>query len=516
MVVYLRTLGAGYVSDDLLIQTNVVPAQGGMTGAFFPPHSLETSNYYRPVVLFSWVLEQALGTRLDALFPGWRPTTPGLMHLTNLLTHAATTGFVLLLAERLLRSLPLGRVGALLAAAWFAVHPVHVEAVAWIAGRCDLLSTLFALIATWCAARSVERGGWLGYSAAGVAFLAALLSKETALVLPLLAPIYLLAASRIGVAPVPRRRDWIRLGLAGAVALAAYVSLRLAVSPWLPHAPPEQAPAPASLLGAMAYYVWQSLVPWPHSTYVVAVPGAGPSLGLLAALAVLLGAAARAWAPLRPLLAAAASWWIVPVLPALIYVVRPAGTIVATERAAYWPTVGTALLLGTLLAQWGASPGLRLPLVLLAGTTLLIFGVTCLERVRLWNSNLEFWEATMRDPALARDRGALVLFGDARALAGQWAGAEEVYRRMLQLPGRPPAWLEESGPSRLAGVLLNQASEALSTNRPEIAFAKADEAVRLLEGRELRRAESHEILAKARWARRVAAERLAPRPDPRS
>jgi len=110
-------------------------------------------------------------------------------HLANVLLHAANA----VLVWRILRRF--NAPGALLAAAIFAVHPVHVESVAWITERKNVLSGLFYLASMLCYLRflgfeesvppeQVQRGPWSAYSAAIVLFLCSLLCKSVTATLP--------------------------------------------------------------------------------------------------------------------------------------------------------------------------------------------------------------------------------------------------------------------------------------------------------------------------------------------
>jgi len=69
-------------------------------------------------------------------------------------------------------------------AALFAVHPVNVESVAWIAERKNLLSTLFWLLAIWAYVRYAKKPAWAAYSLVAVCFALALMSKPMAVTLP--------------------------------------------------------------------------------------------------------------------------------------------------------------------------------------------------------------------------------------------------------------------------------------------------------------------------------------------
>jgi len=78
---------------------------------------------------------------------------PGAHHLTNLLFHAANTLLLFLLLDRMTRSLwPSAWVAAI-----FALHPLHVESVAWLAERKDVLSTFFFLLTLMCYAQYASR-----------------------------------------------------------------------------------------------------------------------------------------------------------------------------------------------------------------------------------------------------------------------------------------------------------------------------------------------------------------------
>ena len=86
------------------------------------------NDYYRPVVYLSYWFDRVLGGE-----------SPGIGHLSNLMFHAAAALLVGALAARLLRD----DVGGLAAGLVFATHPVHVESIAWVAGRSDVLCAIF-------------------------------------------------------------------------------------------------------------------------------------------------------------------------------------------------------------------------------------------------------------------------------------------------------------------------------------------------------------------------------------
>lgn len=129
-----------------------------------------SSYYYRPLVELSFWL--------DNLLWGMEPRA---MHLESILLHCANSLLVFVLARKLSDAGNNDGLLPLLAGLLFALHPVHVEAVAWIAGRTDLLLALFVLSSCCFLLRWLEVPRWQDLAAALVLFGTALLSKETAL-----------------------------------------------------------------------------------------------------------------------------------------------------------------------------------------------------------------------------------------------------------------------------------------------------------------------------------------------
>lgn len=175
---------------------------------------------YRPLTLWTFAVNYAVG--------GLHPLG---YHLVNVLLHAIVCGLVGVLARRLLED----RAAATLAALLFAVHPVHSEAVANVVGRAELLAALFLLIGLLCLLPSRAAQGAPGTPGArglpagrtvlaAIAFLAALLSKETAICYPAVAAIMLYWHFR-GRSPGLHR--WLTTGMLLTIPLAVYFPMRL-------------------------------------------------------------------------------------------------------------------------------------------------------------------------------------------------------------------------------------------------------------------------------------------------
>lgn len=138
-------------------------------------------NYYRPLLNLSLMLDAAVGG-----------TNPAIFHFINLLLHLVVTGLIFAIFKKMGRSASLSFFLALL----FLVHPANSQAVAWIPGRNDLLLAVFSLGA-WLSFLSWQDKQRLRYylSYLGL-FSLALLTKETAIILPAMLLIYSLLLKR--------------------------------------------------------------------------------------------------------------------------------------------------------------------------------------------------------------------------------------------------------------------------------------------------------------------------------
>ena len=157
------------LDDDLYVTDNPHIQQGltlrGVLWAFATVHF----GHWHPM---SW-LSHMLDVDLYGLNPGGH-------HMTNLLFHVANTLMLFLLLQRMTgapwRS---GFVAAL-----FALHPLHVESVAWVAERKDVLSTFFCMLTMWTYVRYVEKPRSNRFLLVVLCFLTALMSKPMAVTLP--------------------------------------------------------------------------------------------------------------------------------------------------------------------------------------------------------------------------------------------------------------------------------------------------------------------------------------------
>jgi tetratricopeptide (TPR) repeat protein len=418
----LPAVDHGPVLDDaaLLAQDDVPVAELLGRGLFAGVR--DYGGYYRPLT--------ALSFRPDL--------PPSVHHLINGLLHGA----VVALAFQVLSLLLGGGFVPFAAAALFAVHPVHVDAVDPITGRGDLLAALFLLLAWWAFDAVERRGAWSAVLCA-LAFAAALLSKESAVVLPLLllAGEWMVRPHRVGQAG---RMRWVAV----AGVLLAYVILRMLVlgglmEPGLPD-PLDNPLVGASLAerlirAPVAWFEALRLLVWPAS---MSPDYSGASLGLGSGLelrpvagwaAVLL--AAGAW--LLSVRRRGASFLGLTVLlvglAPLANLLFPAPLLIAA-RVLYLPSLGMTLLVAAGLAATPRRVGVVLLLVLVTAWTWL-----SLELHPHYADDLAVWSRAVDQ--VPGNGKAWYNLGNARMRQGDPAGALEAWARSTEVqPDLALAW----------------------------------------------------------------------------
>jgi len=363
---FLLTIASPPLLDDGWAVVDNPLVQGGLSNAariFSSPYGFAggatLAGPFRPITTLTFAASYAIHGRFP---PGY--------HVVNLALHALAALLVLSLAFRLAKAATPGRAPrvALLAGVLFAVHPAHVEAIAPMVGRSELLAACGALasLAVALGGRGASRG--VGRLAASVALLAvAVLAKEGAAVVPALYAVVALAVpgaagleARPGFASAPARRALLRTALvSGALALALvpYLVLRGAAvaaplaAQWFAGVPRATVLLTTSRI--LAEYLRILAFPWFLGTdfaYAARLPlvttaGAALALATVTWMAVLVGALAL----LRraPLVSAGVTWTFVALLPVVHLV--PIGVMLA-ERLTYLPSAGFCIAAGALLA----------------------------------------------------------------------------------------------------------------------------------------------------------------------
>jgi Tfp pilus assembly protein PilF len=171
LVSYWGVVGNGFINyDDPVYVTENRHVQGGLGlgGVIWAYSATEASNWH-PLTWLSLMLDRELFGM-----------NPGGYHWTNVVLHLLGVLFLFLALDRMTGVLWCSG----LVAGLFAVHPLHVESVAWVAERKDVLSGLFWMLGMWSYARYAERPGVVRYGWVVLFFVLGLMSKPMVVTFP--------------------------------------------------------------------------------------------------------------------------------------------------------------------------------------------------------------------------------------------------------------------------------------------------------------------------------------------
>ncbi len=430
--VFLPTLRHDWINydDDIYITANPELTRGlgsdEILGAFT---SFQGANWF-PLTRLSWMLDHAIHG-LDA----------GAFHATNLWLHALASLALFLALARATGS----PWRSAFVAAVFAVHPLHVEPVAWAAARKDPLSGLcFALLLL------VYAGGGRGPRSAArmlaVSTLLALglMSKPTLVSAPLLLLLFdawPLGRLRGGAQPHDAPGDSMRAVLLEKLPLFALAAGASALTLLAQHGAGtvvnlDQLPLPARLENAAVAgvsYLGKSVWPrglavfYPHPEQGVSAWRLAGSLALLLAVTALALRSARR----HPALAMGWLWYLLALAP-VIGVVQ-VGSQAMADRYMYLPLIGLAIVVA-----WGAPELLgavvgdarrrRALLGLAAGASVALLAGTAILQVRHWRDSVALFEHTLsvtRDNSIAHAHlgAALLERGEVDSAIAHWREA---------------------------------------------------------------------------------------------
>jgi len=442
---FLPALTYGFVYDDDVQVLDTValrswqsPAAFFIKSVWIPGKSaLPISyRYYRPL-FFLWLRLSAAVFGLHAFW--W--------HLASILAHVGATALVFFFLRRHFLNPWASTVGALI----FGLHPAHMESVAWISGVTDPLAATAILgsLLLWFRKRESPsirlQAGALGLYAA------ALLCKETAVVMPGLVFVYTLWHLRGNADAASRPAGLLKIALREALPFAGVAGVYLGVRLALLHSLPKMAGSVSRhdvLLSAPSIFLFylRHLL-WPFGLrlfYDFRVITDARDMGFWIPLAVLgiLGAGLL-YGLRRPrgvVIPAAAAWVAIPILPVADIALFQRDDFVH-DRYLYLPVLGLAIVCGALLehlisgARQSVGKRLALPCV-----TLLLAGMAALTAVQStqWQNNLALYTRAAEHSANTMARNNLASEYAAR---GRLQEAKTILVGVTQ--DRPDFWLAD-------------------------------------------------------------------------
>jgi tetratricopeptide (TPR) repeat protein len=385
LVSYWGAFHNGFVYDDSGYILRNYPIQRGLTpsGLAWAFTSFHTANWH-PI---TWVSHMIDCGNYDANVTGH--------HLTSILLHLANT----LLLFAVLFTMTNRPWRSAFVAALFAAHPLHVESVAWISERKDVLSTLFGLLAILAYVGYVRKPRIARYLLMAVFFALGLMSKPMLVTLPIM--LILLdywPLDRMGRDKSSLRRLILeKAPLFAMSAASSYVAL-LAQRANSSIAPTAAVPVGQRLdNAAVSYVVYIRKMLWP-SDLAVFYPHPLGSLHwwiVAGSLALLLGLSLAAIAlRSRRYLLVGWLWYLVTLIP-VIGIVQVGGQAMA-DRYTYIPLIGLFIIVAWALPD--LIPGKRFVAIMACAAVLATCSVIGLTRsyVRCWKSDLTLFSQAAR------------------------------------------------------------------------------------------------------------------------
>jgi len=389
VVVYRGALACGFVHDDvaLILQNPFVKNPHlwrriflGSLFSFDGPSA--QAGFYRPLTVFYfWLVCRMVGFN------------PAPYHLLNLVLYALSIWIVYRLGRKLLQNELAAFAGALL----WALHPLHVEVVAWVSSIHDLGCALFCLLGFWMFLRAEEHSPavFRWHVVAAAVYFPALFFKEIAFGFPLLLLAYWFCH--------PSGESWFRrvfnwLPYVAAVAVCAVI--RVVVMGHFSQSSPFRKFntrviwAAVGLLGQHAkLYFWPiNLSEFRDFNLAASVHSPWPWVTLSVV------ACAWVWRHRDPRLSFPVLWWAVALLPCLNY--RQLSIPLVADRFSYFASVGLCLALGYLVFGWLPThfPKFGHPWVV-AGALAVVAALWAVQTVRMiphWRDNDALYDYSLR------------------------------------------------------------------------------------------------------------------------
>jgi tetratricopeptide (TPR) repeat protein len=384
-----------YVTTNPLVQDPGWASAGRFLGEVLEPSTVR--GYYQPLTMISLMLDWQWGARDSDLTA---------FHRTSLALHIANTVLIIVLLYMLFRRPLLAAIVGLI----FGLHPITVEPIAWIVERKTLLAAFFSLWALLFYVAHAHRPAWLKMAACVLAYGFAVLSKPTAIPLPLLLVL-------MDVWPL-RRLRWrpVLLEKIPLYAVAAAFSIITIVSQSRAAnvtSPSESGLAHNVLIVCYNVVFYLRRIVWPYELTSHFIPPdplrlSNPAI-LISVIGtlVLLAALAVAWRKSRAP-AAAWLWFTVGLFPTMGVIGFT--TVIAADKYAYLPAVGLLMVLTYAIARiWDRPPALLKPAYARAALLILLVAVIALEirqtrrAVAPWRDTPTLYAQMLRQAPLAHD-----------------------------------------------------------------------------------------------------------------
>jgi tetratricopeptide (TPR) repeat protein len=345
-------------------------------------------------------------------------------HFTSVLLHAVNVVLLFLLLMWGTR-----RLGpSLFVAALFAIHPINVESVAWVAERKNVLCTTFFLLTLWAYGWYARKPGWERYLAVAALFAAGLASKPMVITLPFILllldywPLGRVRSAKTEAGESLPTFSWSRLVVEKLPLLALSAASAVITTQAQQAGGAIRTTAEVSFgarvttaIWAYAMYLWKMV--WPAHLAPM-YPHPGDSLAawqVIAAAALLIAVTTIVWRfRTRRYLLVGWLWFLGTLVPVIGLV--QVGEAAMADRYAYIPLIGIFVMIAFGIADWAEEKKIGLWPAIAAAAVLIALASTTHRQIGYWQSNVDLWSHTLavtEDNFVAENNlgGALILEG---------------------------------------------------------------------------------------------------------
>ena len=435
VVVYANVRTFDFVSyDDPWYITNNPNVTGGLSATSI--RWAFTAGY-----LFYWHPATWLSHLIDVQMYG---LNAGGHHVTNLVLHIAST----LLLFGFLRRATGAEGRSAFVAVLFAIHPLHVESVAWVAERKDVLSTVFLMATLRAYVSYAEHRTTRNYLIVTMGLALGLMAKPMLVTLPVV--LLLIDVWPIGSVPSsgwfssPRVREklpW--FGLAAIVGIATFiVQSQVGAVGTLAQLPLSFRLANAAV--SYVRYVGQMLAPSGLTVFYPYPPALPPWWQIAGAAVLIIGVSVLAIRERarRPYLFTGWFWYLITLMP--VIGLLQSGDQLMADRFTYVPLIGLFII-----AAWGGAeflasePQLREAAVPVAVAIVLLFSVVAHRQVQYWKNSETLWRRALS--VTTGNHRAHAGLAEIFAQQGKTDDAIAEYRQALRIVADQPEWRNNLG-----------------------------------------------------------------------
>ncbi len=395
------------VKDNYYFLKDLKNIPQAFQGDVFSPQT-KGGFYYRPIMTLSLMLDAHIGGQSLIIY-----------HLSNTIAHLLTAYLLFLLLTKLKYQKALSFILSL----FFAGHPAVVQAVAWIPGRNDILLSLLILLSFILFLSFVNNKNRAASSWHLLVYFLALLTKETALILPIICLLYLIVIKK--EKRLSAQSGFLLIGW-GILTIIWYFSRQAALQNLYGYTPPEVIKSVFLNIFAVFLFIGKTILPFNLSTYPI-LSDSTIIYGLIVTILVsilLILSKYKHWAYVIWGLA----WFLLFLLPSFV---RPDASIVPEflEHRTYLPLIGFIIILAEI--DWIKKLFDNKKTLFAAVSIILALSVTTVIHSQNYKNSYNYWTKAIKTSphsAFAYKQMGVVYY-----FKNQYNEAEDKYKQALKL-----------------------------------------------------------------------------------